>query len=487
MKQTCKFLIGLVVAAGMAGTMAAQAPEGITNAAEYDAWKLQFATGEVPQSTHPAAAKSGARDTDGPCACWIGPDSSWTAISNADPNQWTATGYGNGDDGSFGPVLLPFTFQFYGQAFDTMYININGNVSFRSPIASYSPSGFPVGYGTVLAPFWSDVDLRGAGEGVNRIYYKITPHAIYVSWADVGHWNQQTERLNSFQVILSDGTDPVIPGGNNVSFCYGNMEWTASPAAGGSNGFGGVPAMVGANLGNGVDYLQFGRFNQPGDAYDGPFGQSDGVDWLIDRHFVFSTESEEIPPVFTNTECDTVEIDVGSSFDYSMLILSGAPGQTVLATAESPTFSNFTSNGTSETGQYELVLSMQPGAGDVGLHAITITAEVDQSAPALTSSFVQYVKVMLTTDVRELAGSTGLSLVPNPSSGHSTLHWPAGQAPQRVDVLAADGKLVLAEAPHAGSDRLEIDLSGQPEGAYLVRAIGTAGTQALRLMKTSPR
>lgn len=487
MKQTCKFLIGLVAAAGMAGTMAAQAPEGITNAAEYDAWKLQFATGEFPQPTHPAAAKSGARDTDGPCACWIGPDSSWTAISNVDPNEWNAAGYGSGDDGSFGPVALPFTFLLYGTEYNSVYVNINGNISLETPYSTYASSSFPITSYAMVAPFWADVDLRGPGEGLNTVQYKVTPHALYVSWTNVGYFSQQTEKLNSFQVILSDGTDPVIPGGNNVSFCFGNMEWTTGSVSGGTGGLGGTPATVGANLGNGVDYLQFGRFNQPGDAYDGPFGQPDGVGWLIDRHFVFSTESEDIPPVFTNTECDTVEIDVGSSFDYSMLILSGAPGQTVLASAESPTFSNFTSNGTSATGQYELVLSMQPGAGDVGLHAITITAEVDQSAPALVSSFVQYVKVMLTTDVQELAGSTALSLVPNPSSGHSTLHWPAGQAPQRVDVLAADGKLVLAEAPHAGSDRLEIDLSGQPEGAYLVRAIGTAGTQALRLMKTSPR
>ena len=42
--------------------------------------------------------------------------------------------------------------------------------------------------------------------------------------------------------------------------------------------FGGTPATVGANQGNGTDFFLVGRFDQAGNAYDGPGGANDGVD-----------------------------------------------------------------------------------------------------------------------------------------------------------------------------------------------------------------
>ena len=79
-------------------------------------------------------------------------------------------------------------------------------------------------------------------------------------------------------MIITDGVDPLIPGGN-VSFCYGDMQWTTGDASGGAGGFGGNAATVGANLGDGSNYIQFGRFDSAGYAYDGPYNLNDGVDW----------------------------------------------------------------------------------------------------------------------------------------------------------------------------------------------------------------
>ena len=52
---------------------------------------------------------------------------------------------------------------------------------------------------------------------------------------------------NTFQLIISDGTDTIIPANNNIAFCYGDMQWTTGAASSGIGGFGGTAATVGAN------------------------------------------------------------------------------------------------------------------------------------------------------------------------------------------------------------------------------------------------
>lgn len=122
---------------------------------------------------------------------------------------------------------------------------------------------------------------------------------MYVNWVDVGYYNSATDKLNNFQLIITNGADPVIGTDKNVSFCYKDMQWTTGAASQGINGFGGIPSTVGANRGNGVDFIQFTRNDQPGTLYDGPFGNPDGVDWLDNKFFLFttSTSTQNIPPI----------------------------------------------------------------------------------------------------------------------------------------------------------------------------------------------
>jgi len=112
------------------------------------------------------------------------------------------------------------------------------------------------------------------------VYYKITPTAMIVKWENVGYYDLHFDKINTFQLIITDGTDPLLPAGDNVGYCYGDMQWTTGDASGGTNGFAGTPATVGVNQGNGTDYIQFGMFDAAGAAYDGPYGLNDGVDWL---------------------------------------------------------------------------------------------------------------------------------------------------------------------------------------------------------------
>ena len=65
------------------------------------------------------------------------------------------------------------------------------------------------------------------------------------------------------------------------------------------DGFGGTPATVGANAGDGEDFFLIGRFDHEGTDYDGPGGNADGVSFLDDTQSCFNTgaSADNVPPV----------------------------------------------------------------------------------------------------------------------------------------------------------------------------------------------
>ncbi len=107
------------------------------------------------------------------------------------------------DDGNYGPFDLGFSFSFYGQIFDSVYICTNGFLSFTSTSTAYNNAGIPNGGepNNLLAPFWDDMSPNTAGS----IYYEAVGGQFIVQFQDVEHYlggNPET-----FQVILdSDGS-----------------------------------------------------------------------------------------------------------------------------------------------------------------------------------------------------------------------------------------------------------------------------------------
>lgn len=189
------------------------------------------------------------------------------------------------DDGYTSQITLPFIFSLYGAPYGYFWINNNGNVTFDRGYSSYTPWGFPIANSPMLAAFFADVDTRGAG----AVWYKIEPNRVIVIWDHVGYYGNHSDKLNTFELIFTDGTDPTIGIGNTVAFSYADMAWTTGDASGGSGGFGGSPATVGNNKGDGILYDQIGRFDHAGTDYDGAYGDNDGVDWLDGKIFYFNT------------------------------------------------------------------------------------------------------------------------------------------------------------------------------------------------------
>ncbi|MFN7012748.1 MAG: nidogen-like domain-containing protein, partial [Bacteroidia bacterium] len=283
------------------------------------------------------------------CDCMIPIDATFNVVPFSGSS---APDYRN-DDGSTSLISIPFNFCLYGTQYNSLYINNNGNISFGTPYGTFSSVAFPTTQFTMVAPFWGDVDTRNPASGI--VYYKITPTYMIVRWNNVGYFNQMADKLNDFQLIITDGNDPIVPSGN-VAFCYGDMQWTTGSASGGSNGFGGTPATVGANAGDGTSFIQFGRFDQPGTAYDGPFGANDGVSWLDFQSFYFDAcgSGSNIAPIATinisspgggsssSGICDTVNICENDTILINATFLAPENNQTVTITTSGSQVGNFT-------------------------------------------------------------------------------------------------------------------------------------------------
>lgn len=304
---------------------------------------------------------------DASCNCYTDPDATYTMDA----------GLSNTDDGSSLLVSLPFTFCFYGTNYTDVYINANGNVSFGSSYSTFTASGFPDNSFVMIAPFWGDVDTRGFGQ----VFYKVTPNALYVNWVNVGYYDSHTDKRNTFQLVITDGTELSIGAGNNVAFCYKDMQWTTGDASNGIGGFFGDPATVGANKGDGTNYIQFGRFDKSGSFYDGPDLNTDGIDWLDNKSLKFNTcvTTNNIPPIPLSVDnCDTITVCVGQQFTIDFVAPEGNQITTVTAnSSQAPNFSVVSSN----PGLIGRLTGVFSGTfGNVGINNVSFTA-TDNGTP----------------------------------------------------------------------------------------------------------
>ncbi len=181
------------------------------------------------------------------------------------PVQPGAVILGPNDDGSTGAIPLGFTFDFYGSSYTEFYINNNGNVTFGASEESYEPTGFPnPGIPPMIAPFWADVDTRGAGSGLVHFTSGTSGSSgnpyVQVDWLDVGYFGEHTDLLNTFTLYIEDR-----PTGDVVAFFYGDMEWADGDVTG-LGGFGGPGAQIGFDSGDGVNYLNAGRPATPAEV-----------------------------------------------------------------------------------------------------------------------------------------------------------------------------------------------------------------------------
>jgi len=178
------------------------------------------------------------------------------------------------DDGSY-PEPLGFTANFWGTRATSINLNNNGNITFDAPLTTYTPFDFTTAGNIIIAPFLADVDTRDAGSSPVTFGSGVLPDGttnyFCVNWVNVGYFNEHSDKLNSFQLILTQPAADAASGDFTFTFNYDQLTWETGDVSGGTGGLGGTSAAFGFSAGDGVvghDFMGPGSFT-PGALLDG--------------------------------------------------------------------------------------------------------------------------------------------------------------------------------------------------------------------------
>ncbi len=320
--------------------------------------------------------------------------------TNAD--GWTSLP--RNDDGFVGPIALGFDFSLFGSVYNNVFINNNGNITFNNGVSQFSPDGFPTGT-PMVAAFWGDVDTRNVGSGL--VWYKIFGDRLVVTWDRVGYFSNRIDKINTFQLVIRANTTPGFTG-NDVQFAYGDMQWTTGGASGGVNGFGGVPATVGLNRGNNVDFIQTGRFDK--DGADAPtLSTTGGIDFLDGKclSYLALASGGNLPPVATGLPAgNLITVNQGQSQTVTVGFTGPETNQMVNVTSSLGSLCNaaatIAGNGTQNP---VLTFEVTGGLCNVGTNTVILTATDSGTPTAATASFTLTVVV-------NAPGSSTVNLAP---------------------------------------------------------------------------
>lgn len=219
-------------------------------------------------------------------------------------------GFGEGilspnDDGSTGLIditsVFPTGMNFFGTTYNGFYINNNGNITFGTPLGTFTPFSLTGATSNpMIAPFFADVDTRGAHDltptpsgnstGTNEVYYDLDPETgrVTITWDDVGYFGAHTDKLNAFQLVIQN-----TGGGNfDFEFRYENIDWTTGDASGGSGGLGGTVARAGWNSGDGSNFFELPQSGNQGEMLGLETTSNPGTD--PDGNWVFNVVGGQV-------------------------------------------------------------------------------------------------------------------------------------------------------------------------------------------------
>lgn len=177
------------------------------------------------------------------------------------------------DDGSSSEIYFDFELNFYGDTYNSLWVNNNGNVTFDGPLSTYTPFDLSTTKHAIIAPFFADVDTRGANGGAVIFNYGDGEYqgqkAFCVVWYQVGYYSYGVDKVNTFQLIIVDRPESGR-GSFDIIFNYDTIQWETGSASGGSGGLGGSSARVGFSNGT---YSEYGSttYEKSGSGRPGAF------------------------------------------------------------------------------------------------------------------------------------------------------------------------------------------------------------------------
>ncbi len=139
----------------------------------------------------------------------------------------TGTPLNLSDEGTSGPITLPFSFQFFGRNFNTVAVNTNGIVSFNENIRpGYWPQvlnkNLDSQYNYTLFPLWTDLVSNNKSP-----YIRLGTDNVVIGWYDMMEYRNPV-RKNSFEVQLWNN--------NSFEFRYNSVSLSRQPVTIGYSG-----------------------------------------------------------------------------------------------------------------------------------------------------------------------------------------------------------------------------------------------------------
>jgi hypothetical protein len=166
----------------------------------------------------------------------------------------------DGSDDDAVVIPLPFSFVFYGKAYDSLSITTNGTLTFVAPDTDFTPVDInttsPHDDRPMILPFWHDWDF--VVEPHDQVYY-----AIFGSAPNrrlVIQWQQADDRNSPTATDTVTFEAKIFEGSNNIEFHY--QDATVSDDASDTNGKNSTVGIRDSGAQTNHRVLQW-LFNQP--------------------------------------------------------------------------------------------------------------------------------------------------------------------------------------------------------------------------------
>src|SRR5262249_51406491 len=154
---------------------------------------------------------------------------------------------------------------FFGTTYHSLFVNINGSVSFGSDVGTFTPTTITGGGTPLIAPYWADVDTRlDTSDPIQNppqvVYDLDTTNPVFTAtWPGVDYYSVPSPghdpKANFFQVQLYDRGGSAASGDDfDIVFRYQSIQWDSGDASGGTDGLGGTVARAGWTAGDGTHF-----------------------------------------------------------------------------------------------------------------------------------------------------------------------------------------------------------------------------------------
>ncbi|GEM_PF-2242226 len=234
------------------------------------------------------------------------------------------------DDGSTGLVNIGFTTNFFGDIFTQLYVNNNGDITYDSPLSTFTPFDLTATSHKIIAPFFADVWTFGPNsKAVTYGQDTVNGHSAFgVNWIDVNCFPgfiRDPNGLNRFQLVLIDRSD-IAAGDFDIEFNYDRIKWETGAASGGNiMCLHGHSARVGFSQGTGNPGT---FFELPGSAINGAFLDSGPASTSLIHN---SLNSQVLGRYIFEVRNGQINTGTSVSLSENIILQSGLSAQTSTA------------------------------------------------------------------------------------------------------------------------------------------------------------